>query len=255
MKRRVCALLALAALAAFPLHAQFGRRWGGDYESRVMPNVPYDGRFTFARIRYDRWYTDRHFTNEGPGWMHDYPWAEQNLMSIMREVTILRPYMDGGNIFRLDDPELMKYPVAYLSEPGWWEFSEAELAGLRSYLSKGGFLIIDDFQNNAMYNWARMEEDFRRALPDLVWMRIEPTHAVFDTFFGIVEPEKVLQDPIQFYGLFEDNDPNKRLLVVANFLADLGENWQFSGQGFYPIDVTNEAYKLGVNYLIYGLTR
>ena len=255
MTRRAVGVLVIAALAAFPLHAQFGRRGRGDFEGRVMPNVPYDGRFTFARIRYDRWYTDQHITNEGPGWMHDYPWAEQNLMAIMKEVTILRPYMDGGNIFRLDDPNLMKYPVAYLSEPGWWELSESEITGLRNYLSKGGFLIIDDFQNNALYNWARMETDFRRALPELVWRRIEPTHPVFDTFFGIVEPEKVLQDPIQFYGLFEDNDPAKRLLVVTNFMADLGENWQFSGQGFYPIDVTNEAYKLGVNYLIYGLTR
>ena len=253
MKRRVVAVLVLAGLAAFPLHAQFGRRGrGGDFESRIMPNVPYDGRFTFARIRYAGF---GGMTAEGPGWMHDYPWAEQNLMSIMREVTVLRPYMEGGNVFTTDDPELMKFPVAYLSEPGYWEMSEAEVVGLRNYLMKGGFLVIDDFQNQAMYAWMNLEEQFRRALPDLVWMRIEPTHAVFDTFFGIVEAEKILQDPIQFFGLFEDNDPNKRLLVVANFLADLGENWQYSGQGFYPIDVTNEAYKLGVNYLIYGLTR
>ena len=252
MKTRVVALLALAALAAIPLHAQFGRRGRGDFESRIMPNVPYDGRFTFARIRYAGF---GGLGPEGPGWMHDYPWAEQNLMSIMKEVTILRPYMEGGNVFTTDDPELMKFPVAYLSEPGYWEMSEAERTGLRNYLLKGGFLVIDDFQIEAMYAWMNLEEQFRRVFPDLVWMRIEPTHAVFDTFFGIVEPEKVLQDPIQFFGLFEDNDPNKRLLVVANFMADLGENWQFSGQGFYPIDVTNEAYKLGVNYLIYGLTR
>ena len=30
--------------------------------------------------------------------------------------------------------------------------------------------------------------------------------------------------------------------------------WEFSATGFRPIDESNEAYKLGVNYIIYGLT-
>ena len=251
MKRRIVILTALAALAAYPLHAQFGRRRGGDFESRIVPNVPYDGRFTFARIRYAGFGA---MTAEGPGWMHDYPWAEQNLMAIMRELTVLRPYMEGGNIFTPDDPELMKYPVAYLSEPGYWSMSADEATGLRNYLLKGGMLIIDDFQQ-PRDAWYTLEEQMRRVLPDARWMPIPPTHAVFDTFFGVVNPEQVLQVPIQFYGLFEDNDPEKRLMVIANLNADLGENWQHSASGWFPIDMSNEAYKLGVNYLIYGLTR
>src|SRR5688572_19601220 len=93
--------------------------WGqdGDY---IMPadfkgNTRYDGRFTFARIRYRG---AGCFSPEGPGWSHDFPRAEMNLMQIMREVTVLKPFLDGGNIFSLDDKELFKYPVAYLSEPG-----------------------------------------------------------------------------------------------------------------------------------------
>jgi hypothetical protein len=251
MKKRITILLGLAILAV-PLHAQFGRRRGGDYESRVMPNVPYDGRFTFARIRYDRWYSDNHITNEGPGWMHDYPWAEQNLTAIVTELTSLRPYRDGGNIFRMDDPELMKYPWAYFSEPGWFEISESEADGLRNYLLKGGSVIFDDF--GGPYHWENLERQMKRVLPDAVWMPIEGSHPVFDSFFGIVNPEERYPN-IQFYGLFENNDPDKRLFAIANYNADLGENWQFAANGFYPVDMTNEAYKLGVNYIIYGLTR
>ena len=29
---------------------------------------------------------------------------------------------------------------------------------------------------------------------------------------------------------------------------------EWSGQGLFPFDASNEAYKLGVNYMIYGLT-
>ena len=51
----------------------------------------------------------------------------------------------GGNILDLDDPELLSYPVAYLCELGFWAPTDAEARGLRDYLLKGGFLIVDDF--------------------------------------------------------------------------------------------------------------
>ena len=53
--------------------------------------------------------------------------------------------------------------------------------------------------------------------------------------------------------MFEDNDPTKRLIAVANFNNDLGEYWEFSDQGVDPVDLSNEAYKFGVNYFIYAL--
>ena len=46
--------------------------------------------------------------------------------------------------------------------------------------------------------------------------------------------------------------PTKRL--VANFDNDVPEYWEWSGEGLFPFDASNEAYKLGVNYVIYGLT-
>lgn len=251
-RKRVLGWLALAVLIALPLGAQRrgGRGWGGgDFESRIMPNVPYDGRFTFARIR---WAGFGHMTSEGPGWMHDYPWAEQNLTQILRELTVMQPYMDGGNVMTLDDPELFKYPWAYMSEPGPWEPSAAEVEGLRNYLLKGGMIIFDDFSGNR--DWYNLERQMGRVLPDASWIRIDPAHAVFDTFFKVENPEGVFAGSV-ITGLFEDNDTNKRLMAIANYNNDLGEFWQFSGSGFWPIDMSNEAYKLGVNYVIYGLTR
>jgi hypothetical protein len=55
--------------------------------------------------------------------------------------------------------------------------------------------------------------------------------------------------------MFEDNDPKKRLLLIANFNSDLGDFWEWSDAGFFPIRLSNEAYKLGVNYVVYALTR
>ena len=59
--------------------------------------------------------------------------------------------------------------------------------------------------------------------------------------------------PPVFYGLFENNDRNGRLMAIANVNNDLGEYWEFSDTGYAPVDLSNEAYKFGVNYFIYGI--
>ncbi len=58
-----------------------------------------------------------------------------------------------------------------------------------------------------------------------------------------------------FYGVFEQNDPKQRMLAIVNYNNDLSEYWEFSDTGMFPLDMSNEAYKLGVNYIIYALTR
>jgi hypothetical protein len=58
----------------------------------------------------------------------------------------------------------------------------------------------------------------------------------------------------EFYGIHEGNDPSKRLMVVINYNMDIGDYMEHSGQGYFSVDPTNEAFKFGVNYFIYGLT-
>ena len=90
-------------------------------------NAPYDGRFTFVRIRFEPLGGGRNFWGrEDRKWDHDFPRAERNFARILAEVTAVRPYMEGGNVLALDDPDLFKYPVAYLCEPGFWAPSDEE---------------------------------------------------------------------------------------------------------------------------------
>ena len=43
-------------------------------------------------------------------------------------------------------------------------------------------------------------------------------------------------------------------MVVINANNDMAEYWEYSDYGYVQIDLTNEAYKLGVNYIAYALT-
>src|ERR1700694_2338153 len=113
-------LVTLAVVVACLVAATSAQRrrffYGWDESVR---NIPYDGRFTFVRVRYTpapggNWAGGR------PSWVHGYPLAEQNLLRIMKEISLLDLHADDINVNTLDDPELCRYPIAYIIEVGWW---------------------------------------------------------------------------------------------------------------------------------------
>ncbi len=242
---------------AAPLAAQEGP--GAFSYEPFHPNVPYDGRFTFARIRYATpLNTFGGFSRRGRidyKWDHDYPRAERHFTKILDELTTIWPNLDASNIFRLDDPELLKFPIAYMCEVGYWDPNDKEVEGLREYLLKGGFLIVDDFAGRDIFNFnAKM----LKVLPEARPIRLTKDQPIFDSFYRIDSLDyrhPYYNVESEFWGIFEDNDPAKRLMVIINYNNDISEYWEFSDTGYFPIDLSNTAYKLGVNYLVYALTR
>ena len=53
----------------------------------------------------------------------------------------------------------------------------------------------------------------------------------------------------------QGSPPLSLVVVIVNYNNDMGEYWEFSDTGLFAIDLSNEAYKLGVNYIVYALTR
>jgi hypothetical protein len=228
--------------------------------------VPYDGRFVFARLRYteavslDELGQQRFFGRRGggmgPPWSHDYPRAERNFMKILHDITTIDPYTGsaGGAIVEIGSPDLFNYPVSYMCEPGFWTQTDQEAANLRAYLLKGGFIIFDDFRGN---DWINFEAQIRRILPDARIVDLALPHPIFHSFFDVATldfRQYYDRGTPYFRGVYLDNDPDKRLLMVINYNNDVGEYWEWSDTGWKAIDLTNEAYKLGVNYIVYGLT-
>ncbi len=235
----------LAATTAAQRRGFFG--WGRNY---VRPNAPYDGRFNVVRIRY-----------QGCGrWSADYPTMERHLSVMLNEITSMSSNTEESNVYTFDDPELMKYPVAYLTEPGCWYPDPAEVEGLRTYLAKGGFLVVDDFHFDN--EWYVFESAIHTVLPGVDIVRLDVSHPIFNTFFSI----KTLEIPYpgglgeqglmgEFFGMYVDNDRSKPLNVVINYNMDIGDYMEWSDQqGLYEFASTNEAYKLAINYITYGLT-
>jgi hypothetical protein len=262
------AILAAATVASVAGVAQDRQRFrgGGGFDQGGPPieyqgNTPYDGRFVFVRLRYSFGSGFGGRRGGGPPWSHDYPRGEVHFTKILKEITYVNPRLDGSNVLTLDDPELFNYPIAYMAEPGFWSPSDKEAEGFRAYLKKGGFAIFDDFREGEGH-WDNLQQQMRRVLPEARWVEItDGRHQLWHSFFEIPDTSVMRPPPvydqsmmITYWGIFEDNDPKKRLIAIANVNGDLSEYWEWSGEGFAPVELDNEAYKFGINYFIYGMT-
>jgi hypothetical protein len=210
----------------------------------------YDGAFTFTRIRYGS-----SFGRGGGSWAHDYPRADQHLPRILAELTTMRPRVDDSVVLDLEDDALFHHPVIYISEPGFWTVTDDGADRMRSYLLKGGFVIFDDFEGEAQ--WDNMARQMAQVLPDHRWIEIDVSHPIFHSFFEMKRidfPHPLVNVIPTYFALFERNDPGERIIALANYNNDLAEYWEWSATGLFPVDSTSEAYKLGVNYIIYAVT-
>ncbi len=262
-------LLASLALAQRPHKKKPTMNLPPVYESGI-PKVDENlsGRFTFVRVRFDTSLSASSFLysfsnilgDGGPPWSHDYPVAGRHLMKIMGELSKIDANLDINEpIVTFDDPVLFKFPFAYLCEVGFLNLTDEEIAGWREYLLRGGFLLVDDFRFPREFY--KFREHVKRAFPEYELKRLDASHPIFNCFFSI----KTLElNPIygggyvsyetlipEFWGL---EDATGRLMMVVNYNYDVSDFWQFSDNPFRPIEETNEAYKFGVNYIIYALT-
>jgi hypothetical protein len=247
MLRRVVMILMMPIVLAAQDRGRRAAQAFGD-------NLPYDGSFIFTRIQYGSNWGGGWGFRRGAAWAHDYPQADRNMPRILDFITSMRANLQGSNVITLDDPRLYQFPIIYLSEPGFWSITESEAQNLRNYLLRGGFIIFDDFEADQWYNF---EAQLGRALPEYEFIELDASHPIFHCFFDLDRidvPHPYVRVQPHYYGIFEDNDPTKRMMVMVNYNADLAEYWEYSGTGFFPVDITNDAYKLGVNYIIWAMT-
>jgi hypothetical protein len=217
---------------------------------------PNPGRFTFARIFFDysmsQMFPGNIGEGNGPPWSHDFPRSEEHFMKIMAEVTKLE-VNPGGHIISFQDDQCFNYPIAYLCEPGYMNLTDKEAARMAEYLLRGGFLIVDDFRGDRELR--NFIQQMKKVFPTRSIAPLPREHPIWKCFYDIsqleIEPpySKFLKP--QYFGMSDDNG---RLMMVIDYNNDVSEYWEWSNDPMTPIDQSNQAYKYGVNYVMYALT-
>ena len=247
----------------------FRSRWGdGGLEIPERDIFPGDV-FTFCRVQYSSSGYRR-----GGGWQTDYDASDINFSTRLGELTTIRVNRDKQGrvkhaVIRLTDKDLFNYPFIYIVEPGALEFSDEEVERLRSYLLRGGFLMVDDFWGEA--EWENFEQEFSRVLPPEQYplMRLPLSHEIFHCVFEIKEYPQIPSVHVwlgtgltyertdakqpDYRGVF---DKKGRLIVVVCHNTDLGDGWERESwdQEYFREFSAKKAYPLGINIVVYAMT-
>jgi hypothetical protein len=209
-------------------------------------------------------YSNGRFGGYGKGWATDTPAADLKFMWGVQRLTGMRVYSDL-HYMRIMDPDLFKYPYVYAVEVGQMQLSAPEAERLREYLLRGGFLHADDFWG--LYEWRNFQLQMEKVFPDRPIELVPLSHEIFHTFYDVNE---VMQIPNVANGCsgrrtWEDpsdivprilgiSDDNGRLMVVITYNSDLGDAWEWMDQPCYPAKMTGQAYRMGINFILYAIT-
>jgi len=204
------------------------------------------------------------FPPQGYGWLTDSPGADCKLMGAIHRMTGQSVY-PNPNYIEILNPDLFKYPYAYIVEPGQMMFSDQEAARLREYLLRGGFLHLDDFWGLEQREIAFGE--LHKVFPDRPIQQIPLNHPIFHSFFDI---DEIIQTPNEGQGcrggqtweqaddidpkVYGISDDNGRLMVAITYNTDLGDAWEFMDRPCYPQKFTGYALRMGLNFMTYAIT-
>jgi hypothetical protein len=270
MRLRPAAHLAIAAagflLVFSALFAQRGFRTYPDEEVNPDAAIPGDANakteWAFARLRYpsgrySRW---RNYSY----WGMDFPKADRQFVQGVRRLSRVNARSAEQVVdLEQDDDEIFYWPWTYAVEVGHWSLTDRQVKKLREFFERGGFLMTDDFHGD--YEWSVFTESLNRIFPERTITEVENSDAIFHVLYDLDERIQVAGDAALSRGVTYEHggitphwraiaDDRGRVLVLACFNQDNGDAWEWADSPAYPERMASQAYRLGINTIIYAMT-
>jgi len=271
--RTTCAVVALciAVLLAVSLRAAAGQvtimRYARQSPLPVNHGLPDIQRgFTFCRLRYERTRRQRK-----SGWWDDYPASDFNFLTRFEELSTvsISRWANGDPGFAqvtLEDPNLFHCPYLKMQGGANYDFTDEEIATLRRYFLKGGFLWEDDNWTDA--DWEYIRANLVSILPEYPIVEIIPGHPLLAMLYDVHEVPQIPSieswrrsggradefgaGPPHLYAIIGENN---RLMVLVSLNCDTSDSWEREGdnpeyfQRFSP-----EGYALGIDIAIWVMS-
>lgn len=197
------------------------------------------GEFEIARAKY----------RGGGDWYND-PSALQNLIAFAK-ANLPIPISESYKDVSLGSAELHSYPFIFLTGHGNITLNSTEVNNLREYLENGGFLYIDDDYGLDEY----IRPVIKQVFPNEEFVEIPFNHAIYDQVFefenGLPKIHEHDNKPPQGFGIFYEG----RLVIFYSYESNLGDGWTDAEVHNTPESLRQKALQMGVNVLVYALTR
>jgi hypothetical protein len=196
------------------------------------------------------------------GWTVDYPKADRQFVQGVRRLTRI-DVRSVEQIVDLVSDDIFNFPFAYVVEAGHWDLPPDQAKKLREYIDRGGFLMTDDFHGT--YEWEIFTRSLNVAFPDRPIVDIENDDPIFHVLYDLesrVQVPGIVNYPFDRtyeYDGFEPKwravrDGKGRVVVAICHNMDMGDAWEWADNPNYPEKFTSQAYRTGINYIIYSMS-
>ncbi len=245
----------------------------GFTRARFPPPEWPDRDFTICRVQYNSVRAER----DGSGWKTDYPYSEINLLIRLTEMTTTAVSYDAEQkrpntwVIKLTDSRLYECPFLIASDVGTIGIKDEEIAMLREYLLKGGFLWVDDFWGTEAWNQWSQEigkvfppedypiEDISAADPIMREMfDLEKVPQITNVTFWQKNNGKTSErdeDSAQVH-VRAIRDNHRRIMVFMTHNTDVGDSLEREREDTeYSRLFSPPGYALGINVLLYAMTQ
>ncbi|HEX5227498.1 MAG TPA: DUF4159 domain-containing protein [Bryobacteraceae bacterium] len=262
------AFAAAGALCAFQM--PFREYPGQEYNNFPLPSDYKDkAEFVFARLMYPQgpWgifaYSYRFDWRQGrSAWTNDYPRSDRHFALALRRLTRIQVRSVEQPVSPDDGDDIYNWPFLYCAGPDQWNMSDAELAKIREYLARGGFLLGDDFWGQS--DWYYFQRNMAKLLPGRPIVEIESSDPIFHSVFDLDQRYQVPgqwslggmpylnggRDP-HWRAIYDDK---RRITFAVLFNHDTGDSWEWADDPEYPERYSALGIRTGVNYVVYAMT-
>jgi len=161
-------------------------------------------------------------------------------------------------VLTLEGPDIFSCPFLFMTGHYGPILNEREIANLREHLIKGGFLLATSCCGNESFTKA-FEREMKKVFPDNELKPLPPEHPVFHTFYTI-EKAKCL------FGASETNERIERpllrgidiegrtVVILSPYALTCGWTRRATCISSCKRFATEDAFKIGLNIIIYALT-
>jgi hypothetical protein len=226
--------------------------------------------YSWSRLKYTSVYSGYGgFGGYGRGnWSTDYPKADRTFLTALRRLTRIqaRPVEQVVDLDSLDatgNPIINNFPWVYAVQVQAWTFTEPEAKLLREYLLKGGFLMVDDFHGAA--DWEQFMRGMLMVFPDRPIEDLNDKDEIFHVLYDLGERFQVPGEQYVSSGRTCEKCPNEaewrgirddrgRVMVAICHNMHLGDAWEWADDPRYPEKFASMAFRIGINYVMYGMT-
>ncbi len=227
----------------------------------LPPDWTKPAEWVFARLKYPD--IARFQYGRDLYWTMDYPRGDRHLAQGLRRLTSVDARsveqvteLDGSN-------DIYNWPFLYAVEVGMWDLSEEQAVQLRTYLERGGFLMVDDFHGED--EWETFEYSMDMVLPGHQVVDLDARDLVFHTVSDVNELVQIPSAQFMETGVTYEKggviprfraikDAKGRIAVVICHNMDLGDSVEHSDNPRYPERFASLGFRVFTNYVVYALS-